>query len=795
MALDKIYTLRSLRYWFHAYRKQWWDCFSKEDISQGKSLLEKGVRSFEVQPNFLVVNGKNEGIPYFITLDLDDKGNITLQLSKKDNIGRGFAAAGLLLLEKLFESYVDELTLDEINLPLNKSQEKVQKKTFDVKKSKVKLVISKKGQGIFLEIFFQRNDRFDKLTALNQVMKPIERENLLSLMLQTQKYGFRWDKDGLLSLSLECFEDFSTELLPKLSEKYFVECPDCIRNLSHENDTVVVNLLVDNGGHLQQKFFLGQTELSNDLVGHSLKNKNRLYWSEEHGIIHWQEKTLSWIKRVNDWKNRFANNELPAYLALSIFNPDVNKNEVSKLINKLPKLDQEDRIEFQNLRSYQTYGVLWMKHILKNHFFPLLADEMGLGKTRQLLTLLSLLTREDERPSIIVCPASVIGTWQNECEACFPDLNVSVLKKDTLSAYESSKRVFVASYSQLLANIQQIKKMNFCCAILDEAQFIKNPKSKTAYACFNLKAKYRVAATGTPLENSLTDVWTIFHFLMPGLLGNFKEFQKFVQNEKNCHLLKAQIAPFILRRMQKDVLQELPNKNEFVVYCPMSQEQKMLYNQFLQNRTNVITGQWMQLLALILRLRQICCDPGLLPGYSNLSIETSGKITWLLDKLNHLKENSKVIIFSQFKSLLLRLKPYVELLFPETYLLTGQTLTNQRRTMIRRFQRTKERAAFLISLKAGGTGITLHTADTLFILDPWWNPAVEKQAIARAHRLGQQQELSVYRLLIENSIESNIQKLQKNKAELFSKLFENPQKLLSKDRWQQLYDVLFDKQN
>lgn len=792
MAFDKIYTLRSLRCWFRVYRKQWWECFSKEDVAQATMLLEKGVRSFEVQPNFLVVNGRYEGNVYFITLDLDDTGNISLQVSKKDKIGRGFAAAGLLLLEKLFEAYIDELTLEETNLPINKAQENVQKKIFGVKQAKVKLVFSKKGQGIFLEIFFQRKNGFEKLTSLNQVIKPIERENLLSLMLQTQKYGFRWNKDGFLSLSLECFENFSTELLPKLSEKYFVECPDCIRNLSHENDSVVVNLLADKTGHLQQKFFLGKIELSNDLVGQSLKNKNRLYWSEKYGIIHWQEKTLSWIRRVNDWRNRFAHNELPAYLALSIFNPDVNKNEVSKLISNLPELE-ENGIEFQNLRVYQKYGVLWMKHILKNHFFPLLADEMGLGKTRQLLTLLSLLTQEDERPSIIVCPASVIGAWQNECESCFPELNISVLKKDTLSTYESHKTVFIASYSQLLANIQAIKKLNFCCAILDEAQFIKNPKSKTAYACFNLKAQYRVAATGTPLENSLNDVWTIFHFLMPGLLGNFKEFQKFVQNEKNCNILKAQISPFILRRMQKEVLQELPNKNEFVVYCPMSQEQQHLYDQFLQNRINVKTGQWMQLLALILRLRQICCDPGLLPGYSNLPIETSGKITWLLDKLNQLKGNSKVIIFSQFKTLLLRLKPHVDALFPETYLLTGQTLTHQRRTMIRRFQRTKEPAAFLISLKAGGTGITLHTADALFILDPWWNPAVEKQAIARAHRLGQQQELSVYRLLIDNSIESNIQRLQQSKAELFSKMFASHQKLLSKDRWQQLYDVLFDK--
>jgi len=785
--------MQSLRAWFQVYRKQWWNLFSKEEIAQAALLLENGVRSCEVQSNFLVVHGKYDGSIYFITLDLDDKGNISLQLSKNDKIAKSFAAAGLILLEKLFEAYIDELTLNDTGLPINKTEKNTQKKTLEVKKSKVKLVFSKKGQGIFLEIFFQRNNEFEKLTSLNQVIKPIERENLLTLMLQTQKYGFRWNKEGLLSLSLECFKDFATDLLPKLSQKYFVECPDCIKNLSAGNDLVTMNIHMDEWGHLQQKFFLRKSELSNDLVEQSLKNKNHLYWSEKHGLIHWQEKTLSWIKRINDWKNRFGRNELPAYLALSIFNPNIDKTEISKRIKHFPEVADSDDIRFQNLRRYQKQGVLWLKHTLENHFCPLLADEMGLGKTRQLLTLLSLLTEQEERPSMIVCPASVIGSWQNECEVCFPQLNISVLNQSVLENYKSGPQLFITSYSQLLANIQRLKTLNFLCVILDEAQFIKNPKSKTAYACFNLKAKYRVASTGTPLENNLTDVWTIFHFLMPGLLGNFKEFQKFVQNEKNCHLLKTQISPFILRRTQKEVLQELPNKNEFVIYCPMSQEQQNLYKQILETRSNIKTGQWMQLLTLILRLRQICCDPGLMPECEQFKIETSGKIVWLLDKLKHLSKNSKVIIFSQFKSLLLRLKPHIDALFPETYLLTGQTLTLQRRTMIKHFQKTKEKAAFLISLKAGGTGITLHTADTVFILDPWWNPAVEKQAIARAHRLGQQKELSVYRLLIENSIESNIQRLQKNKAELFSKLFTNPEGVLSKDRWQQLYDVLLEK--
>ena len=431
--------------------------------------------------------------------------------------------------------------------------------------------------------------------------------------------------------------------------------------------------------------------------------------------------------------------------------------------------------------------------MIDNHCHPLLADEMGLGKTRQLMSLLELMTPLEPLPSLVVCPSSVISAWQNEHEACFKTLPIEVLTHETLKRYVGGCKIFIASYSQLLAHWSTLKLLTFNCVILDEAQFIKNPKSKTAHACFNLKAKHRIAATGTPLENNLTDVWSIFHFLMPGLLGTFKEFQKFLQNEVNCQCLKIQIAPFILRRTQKEVLKELPEKQENVVYCPMTQTQRKLYTETLQMRSSIQKGQWMQLFTLILRLRQICCDPGMLPGQSDMGIQMSGKLIWLLETLSNKTQTfKKVIIFSQFATLLERLQPALEHLFSKTYLLTGQTLACHRRKMIQEFQTKDQRAAFLISLKAGGTGITLHAADSVFILDPWWNPSVEKQAVARAHRLGQKKALAVYRLLIENSIESSIQRLQRDKSVLFEQLLEDDNTSRSSDRWQQLYDILMN---
>ena len=294
----------------------------------------------------------------------------------------------------------------------------------------------------------------------------------------------------------------------------------------------------------------------------------------------------------------------------------------------------------------------------------------------------------------------------------------------------------------------------------------------------------------------MQDIWTIFHFLMPGLLGNHKEFHKFILKDDQQKQLKAQIAPFILRRTRDMVLQELPEKEEIVVFCPMTVEQQKQYFQMLRRRTEIKTGQWMQLLTLILRLRQLCCDPWLISHSNESTIQKSGKLIWLLEKLKEISQekSSKIIIFSQFTSLLERLQAIVNTLYPKTYLLTGKTLSLQRRQLIKSFQE-QQQAAFLISLKAGGTGITLNTADTIFILDPWWNPAVEQQAIARAHRLGQAHSLVVYRLLIEDSIESNIQQMQATKTQLFSRLFDGKSTNNTQNYWDQLYKLLETKEN
>ena len=797
MPLEKSYTLKALETWFQSYRKQWWDFFSKTEQEQGKILLERGLSSFEMDSQYLLVSGKKDRKTYFATLDLPKQNPFVLQISDKiETFGRILLASGLLCLEKLFQDHLDTLSLSTPKLDTKLETESKQLKSNPISNATTQLIFFKKDQALAFEVSFKRGEQFEKLTSLKQSLKPHEREHLLSIMLQTQKYGFRWSKSCFINSSLELLPNFVENVLPKLSQKYFVEVPQIVYALCHGFNHIQVRLSKNNTGHLRQHFLITSGEIEHDLVQHSIKAKNHIYWSEQHGLIRCQENTLEWVQRSNDWKHRLnrKGEDLPSYMLLSFFNIHTLSQEAKDWLKTLQKAIHPLNSNFPLLRSYQREGVAWLKHILDNHCHPLLADEMGLGKTRQLLTILELLNDNsaDVQPSLVVCPASVISAWIHERNLYYPHLNLQILNHDSLATHKNiNNTIFVASYSQVLVNFHVLKTLSFKCIILDEAQCIKNPKSKIAHACFNLKAKHRIASTGTPVENNVIDLWTIFHFLMPGFLGNFKEFQKFTQTQEASLRLKTQIAPFILRRTQEEVLQELPEKQECIIYCPMTTMQSKLYESTRDLRQNLQQGQWESLLTLILRLRQICCDPGLLPMHKNFSIENSGKLIWLLKKLKD-PVHKKIIIFSQFKQLLDRLEPYITALYPQTYVLTGHTPTAKRAQLIANFQKTQERAAFLISLKAGGTGITLHTADTLFILDPWWNPAVEEQAIARAHRLGQKHSLKVYRLLIENSIEANIQQLQQHKQQLFSQLFHNPTHQLPSERWQQLYQLLVD---
>jgi superfamily II DNA or RNA helicase len=431
------------------------------------------------------------------------------------------------------------------------------------------------------------------------------------------------------------------------------------------------------------------------------------------------------------------------------------------------------------LRPYQRRGVEWLHHLCDVGCHGLLADEMGLGKTLQVLSLLAARPLP-EKPALIVCPASVVPVWREEIAKFFPHLRVDVLKTGHDFSQHKEPVIWLASYTQLRKHRSLLDGVQFGYAVLDEGQFIKNPDAKITQTCFAVRAAHRIVLTGTPLENRQLDLWSIFRFLLPGLLGSRASFEAALAADREGTLgrLRTQLAPFILRRTKREVAQELPPKVEMDLICPLTDVQRAEYARICSEgleRLGDDVGAAMReksfgFLALLTRLRQTCCDPDMLP-WLKAPLSDSGKINLLVEKLTEIIGNGhKVVIFSQFVMLLDRVRDALSKNFPELarFELTGMTL--DRLKPVQSFQNAQGAAAMLVSLKAAGTGITLHAADYVFLLDPWWNPAVEAQAVDRVHRIGQTNTVFVYRMVTAGTIEERIQALKASKKDLFDKL-------------------------
>jgi SNF2 family DNA or RNA helicase len=401
---------------------------------------------------------------------------------------------------------------------------------------------------------------------------------------------------------------------------------------------------------------------------------------------------------------------------------------------------------------------------------------MGLGKTVQVLSLLAQ-ELPWARSSLIVCPASVVPVWKAEAARFFPGLTVNVLQTGQDWSLSTEPCLWVASYTQLRRHRHLLPGCDFAYAVLDEAQFIKNPDAKVTQVCQTIRSAHRIAVTGTPLENLELDLWTLFRFLMPGLLGNRKRLETRLSEDAADlrRRLRRQVAPFVLRRTKAEVASELPPKVESTLHCPLTPLQEREYRRlaregvasFGEDISKSLHERSMPFFALLTRLRQVCCDPGLLP-WLDAPPTQSGKIVTLLEKLEDLVEQGRrAVVFSQFASLLHRVEGAIQAQHPSlpVHLLTGST--SDRARPVSAFQNGKGPAVILVSLKAGGTGITLSAADYVFLLDPWWNPAVEAQAIDRVHRIGQDKTVFVYRLVTPGTVEERIEKLKHDKRELF----------------------------
>ena len=434
------------------------------------------------------------------------------------------------------------------------------------------------------------------------------------------------------------------------------------------------------------------------------------------------------------------------------------------------------------LRPYQMYGYKWMRTIAAVGFGGILADEMGLGKTLQTIALIAALFEEGEqKPCLIVCPASLVFNWQEEFYRFAPKLSVCPVvgtvadRKQIFEEMEkaSGVQVYITSYDLLRKDIVQYEAMTFSVMVLDEAQYIKNQKAAMTKAVKVVKAEHRFALTGTPIENRLAELWSIFDFLMPGFLYKYDEFsEKFevpVTKEKNqekADRLKQMVGPFILRRLKTDVLKDLPPKLEEVRYARFEDEQRKVYDGQVVRMKQMISGaenDRIRMFAELTRIRQICCDPSLfLEYYHGGSAKRQACIELVKSAI---EGGHKILLFSQFTSMLALLEEDLNKEGIVFYKLTGSTPKGKRVRMVRDFNEN-EVPVFLISLKAGGTGLNLTGADVVIHYDPWWNVAAQNQATDRAHRIGQKNQVTVYRLIVKDTIEEKILALQEAKKDL-----------------------------
>ena len=443
-----------------------------------------------------------------------------------------------------------------------------------------------------------------------------------------------------------------------------------------------------------------------------------------------------------------------------------------------PPVPQPIRAE---LRPYQIEGYHFLAYLTTNRFGGVLADDMGLGKTLQALVWIAWLRAEANgkaQPSLVVCPKSVTDNWVTEAGRFYPSLRVRRWTgegADALTAARDEADIIVINYAQLRSLSPAIAKVTWQAAILDEAQYIKNPDSQTAQAARALAADHRLALTGTPIENRLLDLWSIFGFVMPGVLGNRAEFLRRFNAQDDPlarRRLAARVRPFLVRRTKGQVAKELPDRVEEDLLCEMEGEQLTLYRAELKRAQRLLLGvqtnaqlnaQRFNVLTSLLRLRQICCHPALVND--KLGEVESAKVNALFDLLEPLmEEGHKVLVFSQFVTMLDRLREAVKQREWPHFYLAGST--EKRGDLVQSFQCAKGGAVFLISLKAGGFGLNLTAASYVVLFDPWWNPAVEAQAIDRTHRIGQTSKVMAYRLLMRESIEQKIRALQKQKGAL-----------------------------
>jgi len=877
-ATKRIYTPKSLEFWFQKLGEDWSKRFKDSQLEQGRRFYREGqVRELELTTGEAIIHRRVDKRDEYALIEWEAKEDGRARLNVRSST-TNFEEARALAVAGFYE--IEELVADEISatpIEAGESEEEparsVEKKPLSGAEARADrdllLVFKVKSAGLSFRAFWvdEAGRRSPALGAVahaegaaNGHVSSAERAKLIGLAAYARKAHLHYDQQSGVYLmeSLVEIPRFLKTTLRAWEKLFRIELDDRAEHLMQDTRLIEIEGVAGvfdspigraargrpvgtanadvEGINLRWIFRAGEKLLSPSEVRSLLKSGSQPVILPDFGIVKlspeqlaayqsWSQGTQSDLfgtdsrsqtearvgeeslggSSVADEKRIVAETtSLPPYLVFSLFNdsglrvsltPEVEAWRQQVLTVPPPS---EDLPEI--LRPYQRRGVEWMAHLGEVGCHGLLADEMGLGKTLQVITLLSKrpvipIAADDAEnrdttaraggakrlPSLVVCPASVVPVWEEEIARFAPELRTAVLKAGHDFANDRrGELVWIASYTQLRKHREQLAAVDFGYAVLDEGQFIKNPDAKITRACWEIRARRRLVLTGTPLENRQLDLWSLFRFLLPGLLGTRVGFEAALAADHigTTERLRAQLAPFILRRTKREVAKELPQKVEIELLCPLSDVQKAEYartcaeglERLGDDMAVALREKSFGFLALLTRLRQTCCDPDLLP-WREAPLSDSGKLMLLVEKLAEVIESGrKVVIFSQFVKLLDRVKAALDAHYPllPRFELTGGTLDRQR--PVQEFQTAVGAAAMLVSLKAAGTGITLHAADYVFLLDPWWNPAVEAQAIDRVHRIGQTNTVFVYRMVTAGTIEERIQDLKAEKRELFDKL-------------------------
>lgn len=725
------------------------------------------------------------------------------------------------LIDDLMENKLDKLIISKEKvdaftkglLKIVRKNLKIDASVTDItlpKEISTKLYFDLRSSYILVDALFKYDEKevnyFDKS---NTILRDIDYET--KVINDILKYGFEIDNNKIILKNIEKEVEFLENGLENLATKYEIFTTEKFKGINIKKKTSVTSMFgIGQDNILSYTFSLGDIN-SNELVNifEEIKNKKKYYRLKNGDILNLEDESL---KELSDLKDdlELSDAEIIAghgailkYRAIyldSLKNTKYNiiktDNLFDNFIDKFYKFKDINltlpKDELKTLRDYQVTGVKWLYTLAKTGFGGILADEMGLGKTIQVIYYIKQMLKDNENNKfLIVVPTSLAYNWDHEFDSFGSNIKRKICvgnkdKRTKILSDLNDTNVIITTYGLLREDEELYNNLNFNTMVIDEAQNIKNNMAGITKVVKKVNAETKFALTGTPLENSILELWSIFDFIMPGYLASLTKFQgkyKIKDFDEDSEILikglSKQINPFILRRKKQDVVKELPDKLINDIYIELKDEQKKLYvaelERVKEEMEKIIETEGMNkarflILQLLTKLRQICIDPSIV--YDNYK-DGSNKLEQLESIVNeYIKNNHKILIFSSFKTALNIVKEKLNKAKIKTYMIDGSVPAKDRIEMVDNFNNNDDVKVFLIMLKSGGTGLNLATADVVIHLDLWWNPQAENQATDRAHRIGQKNTVEVIHLITKGTIEEKILELQNKKRILSDKLID-----------------------